>query len=349
MTTHDRAAPRYEQGLDERGRDEKGEWRPAKPIVPAPISEWPPQPIKTFHWLFGRPGYIWPENLFWLAVSLLTWVFLTPELATMKELAWDWVLLILLRNFVLIGLVFGGMHYFLYIRKSQGDELRYTTKPFPANSKRFRFGHQVRDNMFHTLVYAVPIFTVYEVITYWLFANNLIGFINLTSPVAFWGWFVLLLLIAPIIHMLHFYVGHRLLHVKALYKHVHSLHHRNVQVGPWSGLSMHPVEHVIYFSTVVVQWLIALHPLNALYQIHLAAFQPAPGHCGFEKMRVCKGFDLAAGSNFHYQHHKHFECNYGGSVMPLDKWFGTFHDGTREADVRLREKLRARRRANAIG
>ena len=95
--------------------------------------------------------------------------------------------------------------------------------------------------------------------------------------VAFWGWFVLMLLIAPIIHMLHFYVGHRLLHVKALYKHVHSLHHRNVQVGPWSGLSMHPVEHVIYFSTIVVQWLIALHPLNALHQIHLAAFPARPG------------------------------------------------------------------------
>ena len=111
---------------------------------------------------------------------------------------------------------------------------------------------------------------------------------------------------------------------------------------------MHPAEHIIYFSTVLVQWLVALHPLNALYQIHLASFQPAPGHCGFEKMNVCKGMDLAAGSHFHYQHHKYFECNYGGSIMPLDQWFGTFHNGTEEADVRLRERLKARRKANAI-
>jgi len=248
---------------------------------------------------------------------------------------------------VLIGLVFGGMHYFLNIKKRQGDRLRYTTKPSATKSKRFKFKNQVHDNMYHTLVFGVPVFTAFEVITYWLFANNMIGFINLESPVAFWGWFVLLLL-APMIHTVHFYFGHRLLHVKFFYKHFHSLHHRNVQVGPWSGLSMHPAEHIIYFSTVVVQWLVALHPLNALYQIHLASFQPAPGHSGFEKMNVCNGMDLAAGSHFHYQHHKYFECNYGGSIMPLDQWFGTFHNGTKEADIRLRERLKARRKANAI-
>lgn len=329
-------------------RNEKGEWRPAKPIVSAPISEWPPQPVKTFHWLFGRPGYIWPENLFWFALSVIIWVFLTPSLASMKNIEIWWVAVILVRNYVLIGLVFGGMHYFLYVKKSQGDNLRYSTKPFATNSKRFKFKDQVHDNMFHTLVSGVPVFTAYEVVTYWLFANNYIGFFSLDNPIAFWGWFVVLALLAPIVHTVHFYFGHRLLHVKFLYRHFHSLHHRNIQVGPWSGLSMHPVEHIIYFSTVVVQWLVALHPLNALYQIHLASFQPAPGHCGFEKMHVCKGMDLAAGSNFHYQHHKHFECNYGGSIMPLDAWFGTFHNGTEEADVQLREKLKARRRANAI-
>jgi sterol desaturase/sphingolipid hydroxylase (fatty acid hydroxylase superfamily) len=53
--------------------------------------------------------------------------------------------------------------------------------------------------------------------------------------------------------LIPFYFGHRLLHAKFLYKRFHALHHRNVEVGPWSGLAMHPVEHIIYFSTVVVQ------------------------------------------------------------------------------------------------
>ena len=107
--------------------------------------------------------------------------------------------------------------------------------------------------MFHTLVIGVPVFTGYEAITYWGFANGYLGFIDLgTSPVVFWCWFGLLLLITPMIHSIVFYLVHRLLHTKSLYKSVHSLHHRNVVVGPWSGLDMHLVEHILYFSTVVV-------------------------------------------------------------------------------------------------
>ena len=152
-----------------------------------------------------------------------------------------------------------------------------------------------------------------------------------------------LLILAPVVHAVHFYLGHRLLHARFLYKPVHALHHRNVEVGPWSGLAMHPVEHVIYFSTVVVQWLLALHPVNALYQIHLAAFYPALGHCGFEKLKIGSGLSIDGGGYFHYLHHKYFECNYGGSLAPLDKWFGTFHDGTPEAQAAMRERMRARR------
>ena len=33
----------------------------------------------------------------------------------------------------------------------------------------------------------------------------------------------------------------------------------------------------------------------------------------------------------HYLHHKYFEVNYADGMVPLDKWFGSFHDGTPEA------------------
>jgi sterol desaturase/sphingolipid hydroxylase (fatty acid hydroxylase superfamily) len=100
---------------------------------------------------------------------------------------------------------------------------------------------------------------------------------------------------------------------------------------------MHHVEQAIYFSTVCVQWLIALHPVNALYQIHLAAFLPALSHSGFKKLLVNgKDSGLDSDSYFHYLHHKFFECNYGGSIAPMYQLFGTFHDRSSEAQAAVR-------------
>jgi sterol desaturase/sphingolipid hydroxylase (fatty acid hydroxylase superfamily) len=327
-------------------RSARGDWRPAKPLALAPINHWPPRPAALGKWMFGFPGFLWPQNACWLGIAVLTWAFLTPELSAMKSLELWWIALIHARNMAFILVLFGGLHLYFYVFKKQGDTLRFTTEPFSTTSRRFLFKSQVRDNMFRTLIIAVPTITAYEVITYWAFANGYLGFFDLSaSPVLFWGWFALLLLLAPLIHSFHFYFGHRLLHAKILYKSVHALHHRNVEVGPWSGLAMHPVEHIIYFSTVVVQWLLALHPVNALFQIQLAAFLPALSHSGYEKLKVGDDLDIDGGGYFHYLHHKYFECNYGGSLTPLDRLFGTFHDGTPEAQAAMQERMRARRSA----
>ena len=65
---------------------------------------------------------------------------------------------------------------------------------------------------------------------------------------AIWGaWFVLI----PIWSSMHFYWIHRLIHFPLLYRLIHSLHHRNVVIGPWTGISMHPVEHLLYFGEIV--------------------------------------------------------------------------------------------------
>ena len=323
-------------------RDAKGDWRPDALIKLPPIYAWPPNPRAVAKWFTGFPGYLWPLNALLLLIAVTTWLWLTPDLAQMKTLAFWWIGLVLVRNLFLTLAYFGGLHVYLYTYKKQSDKLEFSNRPF-AKNKRFLFGDQVRDNMFRTLCYAVPIFTVYEVLTYWLFANGFLGFFSFTDNSAgFWIWFVVLLLFVPVIHSTHFYFSHRLLHCRALYKSVHRIHHANIEVGPFSGLAMHPLELAIYFSTVCVQWLLALHPLNALYQLQFAVFNAAMSHTGYEKILLKDDVGIESSSYFHYLHHKYFECNYGGTIAPMDQLFGTFHNGSIEAQERMRQRMRDR-------
>ena len=48
-------------------------------------------------------------------------------------------------------------------------------------------------------------------------------------------------------------------------------------------------------------------------------------------------------STFHHQmHHRYFEVNDGNLEMQRDKWFGTFHDGTPEAHVAMKDRRQMR-------
>lgn len=324
-------------------RNEVGDWRPAARIALPPIYAWPPRPIAVAKWLFGFPGFLWPMNTLTFCITIVTWYYLTPGLEAMKSVEAWWIAILLLRNLALIIMFFGGLHLYLFVFKRQGNELKFSTKPLATNSSRFLFGNQVRDNMFRSLCFGVPIITAFEAMTYWLLANELIGFMPLApNTIAFWSWSVVLLLLAPAIHAIHFYLIHRLLHWRPLYRSVHRIHHYNVEVGPWSGLSMHPVELAIYFSTVCVQWLLALHPVNALFQLHIAIFNAAVSHTGFDKVMIGGKVGMESNNYFHYLHHKNFECNYGSTLAPMDQLFGTFHDGSDEAQQSMRARMQVR-------
>ena len=54
------------------------------------------------------------------------------------------------------------------------------------------------------------------------------------------------------------------MHFEPIYKHVHSLHHRSYNPGPWSGLSMHPVEHLFYYGCTVIPTCLLLQVCESL-------------------------------------------------------------------------------------
>ena len=76
------------------------------------------------------------------------------------------------------------------------------------------------------------------------------------------------------------------LHIGFIYRHVHSWHHRNINIGPWSGLAMHPVESFILMTDVLILLLIPAHPIHILFMMFHHGIGAPASHTGFDKLKV---------------------------------------------------------------
>jgi sterol desaturase/sphingolipid hydroxylase (fatty acid hydroxylase superfamily) len=301
-------------------RNARGEWIPADSVKISPLLIWPPSPRRWLKWLLSYPGFLWPWNGLYLLITIFIWRFLQPSLARCQEFKADWIGLIFLRNLGLAWAVYGGWHLLLYIWKLQGTERKYDIRWPKRTDPKFLFKNQTYENMFWSCASGVSIWTAYEVIYFWLCANHRIPYLDWSRhPIYGAVW----LCAIPFWRDFHFYWIHRFIHWQPLFNSVHVLHHKNTNPGPWSGLSMHPVEHVLYFSSVLIHFVVPSHPIHLLYNSELTgAFMPAAGHHGFDKPLLAKA--LPSGNYFHYVHHRVFNCHFGGQELPLDRWFGTY-------------------------
>lgn len=314
----------------------KKSWNHTTPVVFTPLFDWPPNP-KAFVIALTKRWVTVSRNVLFLIMAALVYRYWVPDLSAMRSLSSDWIGLIFLRNFLFMLVVAGGLHLYLFTFRLQGKRLKYDAREKFDKSRKFSFRNQVWDNMFWSLASGMTVWSLYEVLYFWGLANGVIPrFAFIDYPLVF----VLWLLVMPVVLSSHFFLIHRLLHWPPLYKAVHRLHHRNIHIGPWSGMSMHPVEHVIYVSSALIHFVLPSHPVILLVHLYSRCLGPAFSHAGFEKLLV-KDTSVVDAADFHHQlHHRFFECNYGTVDAPWDRWFGSFHDGSDEATVRMRKKRR---------
>lgn len=316
--------------------DRQWNYRPPVPILISPFFSWPPDPARIVRWIADR-WFALAENSILVGVALITWHFFQPPLEEARNFAFSWIAKMWVRNFILMVLVAGGLHLYFHGYKYQGLRLKYDARDLAARGRAFTLGSQVRDNMFWSLTSGVAFWTGYEVMMFWAMAN---GYAPLLTWSAHPIWFVALFFLTPAWISFHFYWIHRFLHWPPLYRAAHALHHRNTNVGPWSGLSMHPIEHLLFLSSVLIHWLVAAHPIHILFHMQHQCLTAATSHTGFEGLLVNDRNRLALGTFHHQMHHRYFECNYGNLEVPWDVWFGSFHDGTDEAHERMKERRR---------
>ncbi len=319
---------------------------PDLPIRSAPFLDWPLRPVVIGRHLI-RSWSPLRSRLVMLGAAALVAGFLMPSREVTATFAPGWMVAVWARNFGIVLAVAGGIHLWLYVWGRQGDDLRYDARPLGRNRRIFLFKDQVKDNAILTLGPSVVAWTAVECLVLWARANGHAPSVTFAgAPV----WFVVWVLLVPWWSVVAFSIGHRVLHFGPAYRHVHSWHHRNVNVGPWSGLAMHPVESLLLFADALIVLVVPSAPLH-LYFIMLHHGMGAPmSHTGFHALKLGRRFVFDFGDFHHQLHHRFVECNYGGIESPLDDVFDSFHDGTPQGDAhvaRRRRKLSQARRARA--
>ncbi len=322
-------------GADGWATDEESErwqYRPAQPVALNPLFQWPVDLRAVLRWYRG--AWLQMTSLVvCMGFALAAWLWVLPPLEQMQQFAPGWMARLWLMNLGMQCLVAGTLHWWLYMRKGQGSYKKFDKRDLTRNNGSFTFGNQVLDNIWWTLGSAMTVATVYQWGLFWAMANGYAPVITFaTAPI----WFVAWLLLVPMWSGLHFYWVHRLEHSPRLYKHVHAVHHRNVNVGPWSGISNHWFENMAYFTTYFIHLIVPSNPLHLMFHITFQQLSPVLSHSGFERVAINGQDRVRAGDFFHQLHHRYFECNYGTSEIPFDRWFGTFHDGSAEATKRTR-------------
>lgn len=268
-------------------------------------------------------------------LSIALWLFAYPSVDRAIDFKPSWVLQIFATNLFLVAAIAGSLHWYFYMCQGQQQKLKFDHRQQTRNNRNFLFSDQVKDNMFWSLTSGVAHLTLFQSITWWLMANSYIPQLDIKNH---FFWFALGFVLLPIWSAFHFYWVHRLLHVPFIYKHVHSLHHKNINIGPWSGIAMHPIEHTLYISSMCIHWLIASHPLHVIFHVVWLGPGAAMSHTGYENLLIKDKQRLALGTFYHQLHHRYFECNYGNQELPWDRWFGTFHDGSDECTKQTRAR-----------
>ena len=312
------------------------EWNyhPDLPLANPSIFQWPPRAGFLTRW-FIRNWLMLSERVLMVVLAVACWLWLYPSLDAARNPGMGWIVQIWLVNLALMIAVAGGLHWYFYMRKGQGALLKFDRRPPATGNALWDFSDQVHDNMFWSLTSGVAQVTAYQALIMWAMANDWAPVIEPSErPLLFIAGLILL----PIWSAFHFYWVHRLLHAPVLYKHVHSLHHRNVNIGPWSGFAMHPVEHLLYLSSLLVHFIFPSHEILVFFHVIYLAPAAAMTHAGYEDLLIKDKRRLALGTFYHQLHHRYYECNYGNQEMPWDRWFGTFHDGSEESTRQTRTR-----------
>jgi Delta7-sterol 5-desaturase len=142
-----------------------------------------------------------------------------------------------------------------------------------------------------------------------------------------------------------FYFWHRTLHHPKLFRYVHAVHHKSVDVNPFSSYSFHWFEGLILGAWILPMALLLpmyIPMLGALHAIGLA--NNVMSHLGYEflpkglmRVPLLRWMNT---STFHNMHHTQFKGNYALMFRFWDRLLGTELPGYEQAFLERGAALR---------
>ena len=138
-------------------------------------------------------------------------------------------------------------------------------------------------------------------------------------------WLPLSLVIAMLLHETYYYWLHRWMHLPAVFRMLHKIHHNSHITSPWTAFSFHPLEgfsQAVFLPLLLVVF--PMHPYVILTQLTIMTLSSVINHldieiypANFHRHFLGRWF---IGATHHSLHHKQFKYNYGLYFTFWDKW-----------------------------
>ncbi len=198
--------------------------------------------------------------------------------------------------------------------------------------------HKIRKNtprprqMFREFGHSAVTAFVYGIVGLITFYSVQAGYIEFYADIDTYGWgywaFNLLFMIVS--HDAYFYWTHRLMHLPAVIKRTHALHHRSVNPTPWTAYAFDPIEAATHALFVPLYLLVfPMHGLAMFLFLAHMIIRNAVGHSGYELFPRSWAVHPILGAITHVTHHDMHHAggrhNFGLYFTWWDRLMGTEH------------------------
>jgi len=130
-----------------------------------------------------------------------------------------------------------------------------------------------------------------------------------------WRYLPASLLIYMLLQETYYYWIHRWMHIPAVYKVIHKVHHDSRIASPFTAFSFHPLEaslQAIFLPVLLM--MIPVHYFVIIFLLVIMTFSSVINHLDIEiypKKSFRSWAKWIIGASHHARHHKYFKCNYG--------------------------------------